>query len=114
MSLIVGIIYLFLSITCIPAIQRDILNSTNQQFPSHLKTEKQTPKPKYILELPEKHPLLYLIIWSILYFLELRSIFLFEIVTDPDTTSPGFEFVFPILFFKWFILSVKILMFNNF
>jgi len=113
-SLIVGIIMMFLSTTCIPAIQLDISNSANQQSSSHLKTEEQTQKTKYILELPEQHPLLYLVVWSILIFRELRSLFLFEIATDPDPMPPGFEVVFPTLFVIWFILSIRIMMFSHF
>ena len=113
-SLIVGIIFLFLSTTCIPAIQLNISNSAKQQFPSDLKTETQTPKTKYILELPEKHPLLFLFVVSVLYFREFRCNLLFKIATEPDTEAPGWETVFPILFFKWFILSVRTFEWNRF
>jgi len=111
-SLIVGIIFLFLSTTCIPAIQLNISNSAKQQFPSDLKTEIQTPITKYILELPEKHPLLYLYVVSILYFRLFRVSLLQEISTKPDTEPPGFEVVFPILYLKSFILVFRALMCN--
>ena len=113
-SLIIGIIILFLSTPCIPAIQFDISHSANQQAPSHLQTEKQTPKMKYILDLPEKHPLLYLIVISILYFRQLRCNILFGIATDPTPMPPGYEIVFLTLFLKWVILSVRTLSFNFF
>lgn len=106
-SLIVGIVFLFLSTTCIPAIQLNISNSAKQQFPSDLKTEIQTPTNKNILELPEKHPLLFLFVISVLYFRLFRVNLLFKISTEPDTMPPGWEVVFPILFFKWFLLSVR-------
>ena len=113
-SLIVGIAFLFLSTTCIPAIQLNASNYSKKQLSSDIKTETQNPITKYLLELPEKHPLLFLIVVSILYFRELRVNLLFKISTEPVPESPGFEVIHPILYFMWIILGVRTLMFNYF
>jgi len=105
---------LFLITPSIPAIQLNTSNTTIQRCLSDLKTEIRTLTSKNILELPEKHPLLFLFVISVLYFREFRCNLLFKISTEPDTEAPGWEVVFPILFFKWFLLSVRTFEWNRF
>ena len=99
-SLIVGIIVLFLSTTCIPAIQLNISNSAKQQFPSDLKTEIQTPTNKNILELPENRTLLYLFVRSITYFWLIRFYILLKISTEPGEESPIPYITHPLIFIR--------------
>jgi len=109
--LLVGSIFfvtLFLISPSIPAIQLNTSNTTIQRYSSDLKTEIQTPISKNILELPEHHALLYLLVLSITYFWLIRFLILYMISTEPNEEDPIPHITHPLIALRAALLLNRI------